>query len=438
MDRNEPKALVLLGFASPAFAIGALSIPISVILPPLYAELGLSLTVVGGIFMIARLFDGITDPVFGILGDRINTQWGRRTPALLISLPILMLGVLLLFFPKAPVTQVNLLVSMLILYVGWTMYTLAHTAWASELSDDYDGRSKVMSYLQYFSLAGVVIVLLTPVAVDFLTPSADMLARAKPMGWVILLSLPILTVLALISIPERKVERTEQPPWHEAWKIFKESAALRRLLIGDLLAGFQGGINGAVHFFFVIHVLMLPTMASLLIVVIFISGFVCVPLFLRLSYKISKHRALCIGSLFQMAATIGLLFIPEQSLILSFVLFAMIGANFGANAFLMRSMMADIVEEDTVSTGAQRSALFYSTLTLTPKLGAALAVGLVYPTLDWVGFDPKVVNPESVLQSVRYVAALTPAIASMIIVAVLWNYPLSRDTQSANRTEISI
>ncbi len=435
MKPAEPRPIPLTGFASPAFAIGALTLPLSVILPPLYAELGLSLTVVGTIFMLTRFFDGFTDPVFGILGDRINTRWGRRRPAIVASVPLILIGVYLVFFPSQPVSESRLLISMLILYVGWTMYTLAHTAWASELSEDYDGRSRVMSYLQYFGLTGMVIVLLIPVLVDMVTPNATMLQRAEPMGWMILITLPLFTAIALISVKEKPPVSVQQPAWHEAWRIFKDSAALRRLLVADLLSGFQAGVNGAVHFFFVIHVLLLPKSASLFIVVIFLAGLFCVPVFLRLSYKLSKHQALCIGALIQLLATSLLLVIPESSFVLALVVYALIGANFGASTFLMRSMMADIVEEDTVRTGAKRSALFYSILTLTPKLGAALAVGIVYPMLQWVGFDPKALNSAEVLQNVRYVVALAPMAAAIGIMWALWNYPIGRDAQLSAKPE---
>ena len=435
MKPAEPRPIPLTGFASPAFAIGALTLPLSVILPPLYAELGLSLTVVGTIFMLTRFFDGFTDPVFGILGDRINTRWGRRRPAIVASVPLILIGVYLVFFPSQPVSESRLLISMLILYVGWTMYTLAHTAWASELSEDYDGRSRVMSYLQYFGLTGMVIVLLIPVLVDIVTPNATMLQRAEPMGWMILITLPLFTAIALISVKEKPPVSVQQPAWHEAWRIFKDSAALRRLLVADLLSGFQAGVNGAVHFFFVIHVLLLPKSASLFIVVIFLAGLFCVPVFLRLSYKLSKHQALCIGALIQLLATSLLLVIPESSFVLALVVYALIGANFGASTFLMRSMMADIVEEDTVRTGAKRSALFYSILTLTPKLGAALAVGIVYPMLQWVGFDPKALNSAEVLQNVRYVVALVPMAAAIGIMWALWNYPIGRDAQLSAKPE---
>ena len=75
----------LVAFSSPAFALAALGLPIVVALPPLYAELGLGLTAVGTIFMAARFFDVVTDPAFGVLGDRFNTRWGRRGPAMVLA-----------------------------------------------------------------------------------------------------------------------------------------------------------------------------------------------------------------------------------------------------------------------------------------------------------------------------------------------------------------
>lgn len=436
MALREPRALALAGFSSPAFALAALGLPISAILPPLYAELGLSLTVVGTVFMLTRFFDGFTDPVFGVLGDRIQTRWGRRRPAILVAIPFLMYGVYRVFMPSMPVTESDLLISMLILYVGWTMFTLAHTAWASELTASYDGRSRVMSFLQYFGLAGSVGVLMMPLLVDVFVDDATMATRAEVMGWLILVSLPVLTLVAFASISEQPVPPTPQPPWRETWKIFKRSEALRRLLLADLLTGIQGGVNGAVHFFFVIHVLLLPKSASLFLVVIFVMAIFCVPLFLKLSYRFSKHRALCIGAIQSALTCTCFLILPAGSFWLALILYTLIGVNVGASSFLMRSMMADIVDEDRAETGAERSALFYSILTLTPKLGAAIAVGLVFTMLDWVGFTPTGTNSAETLEGVRLIVALTPTVVAICVALVLWHYPLDRVAQESIRAKL--
>ncbi len=71
----------LIAFALPAMPLAALYSPITVYLPPFYGtEMGLGLGVVGGVFIFARLWDIFTDPVLGILSDRVPFRWGRRRP----------------------------------------------------------------------------------------------------------------------------------------------------------------------------------------------------------------------------------------------------------------------------------------------------------------------------------------------------------------------
>ena len=242
--------------------MAALGLPIVIFLPPLYAEMGLGLSLVGTIFMLTRFFDVGTDPVFGILGDKIRTRWGRRQPALVLSVPVLMFGVYRVFFPSDGATATELLISLLILYVGWTMFTLAHTAWASELSTDYNVRSKIMGTIHFFGLLGTIVVLLLPVGLDLFSVDATMSDRAGVMGWFVLLTLPLFTAAAVRSTPEPAL--TPSPPihWREAATSLLHNAPLRRLLIADLLLGIQAGINGSVHFFFIGQVLGMPQYAS--------------------------------------------------------------------------------------------------------------------------------------------------------------------------------
>ena len=426
----------LAAFSAPAATLAALGLPIVIFLPPLYAELGLSLTTVGTVFMLTRLFDVASDPIFGVLGDRLNTRWGRRRPALLIAVPILMYGVYRVFFPPDSPDSASLLISMLILYVGWTLYTLAHTAWASELSTDYDARSRIMSSIHFVSLVGLIAVMLLPVVLDQISVDVGMRDRTALMGWFVLLTLPVFTLIAVLST--RELDREPQSPieWREAVSAMVGNRPLRRLLAADLLLGIQAGINSAVHFFFIIQVLKLPASASLYLLVIFGSGLLCVPLFLRLSYRLNKHRALAIATLVTSVGTMAFFVLPAQSFWLTFVVYLFVGVSTGAKDFLMRSIMADVIDQDRVTTGRDRSALYYSMLTLTAKVGLAVSVGLIYPLLDWVGFDPSGFNDESTLSGVRVLVATSPTLLLFLVFAIMWRFPLDRSTQADLRDQI--
>ena len=423
----------LAAFAAPAFALTALGLPIVAILPNLYAQLGIGLTALGGIFLTAKIFDVLTDPIFGVLGDRINTRWGRRKPAIVVGVPILLLGAYRVFFPGQDVSETSLLVSLLTLYLGWTLLSLAHTAWASEISADYDERSRIMGALQFAGLIGAVVVLAIPAIVERIEPEGGLLLSGQLMGWLVFITAPCLFAVALFFNKEPKTVVGEQIDWRLAWSSMLANKPLRRLLLADLLMGLQGGINGAVHFFFIIQVLLLEQAAGLLLLVIFFVGLLCVPFFVKLSEKFGKHRTLCIGALQSSFATALFFIVPSQNFLWVFLIYVLVGINFGAKDLLMRSIMADVIDQDRVNVGAERSALYYSMLTLTSKLGGALAVGIIFPVLDWVGFVPGGENDQATLDGVRWVVAASPTLVTLSVAIIMWRFPIGRSEQVALR-----
>ena len=426
----------IVGFTSPAFALAALGLPVLAILPPLYTELGISLTAVGVIFGIARFFDVFTDPLFGVFGDRINTRWGRRRPAIAVGIPILMIGAGGLFFPDNPADGAMLLVSLLVLYIGWTLLAIAHTAWAAELSNDYHQRTRIMGALQFWGLLGSVIVLAIPAIVDQFNPEGGMRLRAEVMGWLILASILILFALSLKSMPEPELRPQPQLGLRAAWTAIRDNAGLKRIVVANLLLGLQGGINGSVHFFFINEVLNLPEAASLFLVLIFVTGLTFVPFFVWLSGRIGKHQTLCLGALQSTVAT-GLFFVaPSADFWWVLFIFILVGVNFGAQDLLMRSIMADVVDQDRVNSGADRGALYYSMLTLTNKLGAGLAVMIIYPILDAVGFDAGGANSQDTLDAVRIVVAASPTTITFLVALIMWRFPIDQTEQEALRAQI--
>lgn len=434
MTNTRMSTLQLGSFASPAFTVAALGLPIAIFLPPLYAELGLSLTLIGSVFMLTRFFDVFTDPLFGWLGDKLQTRWGRRRPALIASVPFLAAGAYLVFFPGDSASATSLFFSMLLLYGGWTAFTISHTAWASELSEDYDERSRIMGVVQVMALLGTVVVAVLPAILDLTVPDATMQQRTGLAGALVLVSLPLFAFVAVFSTGERKTIRANQPiAWREAMSTILTNSTLRRLLLADLLMGFQAGLNGTVHFFFIAVVLQMPQYASFFLVILFSVGLLSTPLFVRLSRRWGKHRTLCVGTLSSGIGTCALFFVPAGGFWFALGAYLFIGLNFGARDLLMRSMMADVVDEDTVRTGRERSAVYFSMLTLTAKMGSALAVGTILPMLDWVGFNPTGANTQATLDGVRFVVASTPTLVLIAGAAILWNFPLDRQKQNEYR-----
>ena len=76
------------------------------------------------------------------------------------------------------------------------------------------------------------------------------------------------------------------------------------------------------------------------------------------------------------------------------------GIAFGAPPMLLRSMMADLTDEDELTNGKKRPGLFFALLTTTDKVGAALGWVLVSQFWNW----PSAFNPAAVIQQKRWMA----------------------------------
>ncbi len=434
----------LMAFAAPQWPLAAIGLPIAVFLPPLYAgDLGLGVQAVGLVFLIARLWDVVTDPIMGVVSDKFPSRFGRRRHWIFVGTPILLMAAFVVFNPTmffASITPGALLACLVIMYVGWTMVTLNHLAWASEIHSAYHERSRIQGAVQAFIIVGLIVTLLVPFFAQL--QGANKIQETGAIGWYMFVTLPIAVWIAILLVPEsRKVatsERTESPGPREALKVLASNAPLRRLLLVYLADGFLGGTIASLFMFFATYVLELEKGAQLLLLFYFLSGAVCTPLWIRLSYKIGKHKAL-VASFAYSAATISLmLLIPKGNFIAAGLVFIVFGANYGSAQFLARSIMSDVTDYDMHKTGEQRTGLYFSLLTLTMKLGVALAIGAVYSIfLPMIGFEAGVDNPESAVRGLLYIYILTPIIIPIIMAVLMWGFPLTEETQKILRAEIA-
>ena len=152
-------------FGLPEFATYLAVIPISLYLPFFYSrDLGLSITAVGLVLMVARISDVIIDPLIGALSDRTKLAWGRRKIWMVAGAPLMMVSCYALFVATSPVTNIYLLGWSMLLWLGWTMINIPYYAWGAELSTDFDERTQITGWRQAWGFAGNISVLLVPVA----------------------------------------------------------------------------------------------------------------------------------------------------------------------------------------------------------------------------------------------------------------------------------
>ena len=115
--------------------------------------------------------------------------------------------------------------------------------------------------------------------------------------------------------------------------------------------------------------------------------------------------------------------------------FAGLVAN--AGAVLVPSMAADVIDQDTVTSGQQRGALFMALWGMADKLALAAAAGLTLPLLQALGFDPSIQNDAAGLKALHYTYVIVPLVFLTGAAAIIWNFPITRERQEVLRDKIA-
>ncbi|MBL8537682.1 MAG: MFS transporter [Hyphomonadaceae bacterium] len=432
-SEHKVPAWEIAAFAAPAAPLLALSLPVIIFLPPHFAEhLGLPLWMVSAIFLGARVFDLLIDPLLGGIQDRTESKMGRRRFWMAISAPVLMAGMWLVFLGLPPGVNGWLAgLAVFAMYLAYASVMISHLGWAGELQPTYHGRTHVLGAVQVASMIGQTLMLIIGgvVAQGFGGSNAD---AVYAMGWTLLALLPLTVLTTLTTV--REPYRPPQPHLsaRETLRTLFSNKLALRVLTPDLLLGVAQGVSGGLFLFYFQFVLGFEGEAQTLLAIYFLAGLLGVPIWWFLARRQGKHIALQLALCFGALSTAGLPLLPENNFMIAAPLMALAGLGQGGGTLLTRALMADVVDEDELRTGARRSGLFFGVLLTTSKLGVA-AGPLTYAILGAVGFDPQLGASNSAA-AIGMLSALfigVPIALNLAAALSLRNYPLDEQAQAA-------
>ena len=423
-----------------ALPIGAMAMPIAIYLPPLYSgSLGLTLATVGMIFTLARVWDLVTDPIMGIVIDRYGSRWGQYKHWVALAIPMVMLAIYKIFIPNpADVTAVYLGFWMLVLYLGYTMLSIAHNSWGSFLANDYDERSRLFGWREIFIIIGMVLVLAIPATMDFFGQSGTP-DKVAGMGLFCLILFPLTVIPTLVAVPDKVAERKEALGWRDMVALLRSNPLLWRLLTADFTTSFAMSATAALYIFFATYVFELQNHASLALLLYFVAGFLAMPVWLKFAYRMGKVGAIKLAVGYTMVLQGGLFFVTEPGNVALFWSYTFLaGLAFGAGPTLLHSMMADLTDIDELKTGQKRAGMYFALLATINKLGGAVAVGVTLTAADKLfNFTPGAANSQTAIDGLLLIFCFAPAAALALTYLPLYRYPLTKEKHAEIRSSLS-
>jgi glycoside/pentoside/hexuronide:cation symporter, GPH family len=417
---------------------------------------GLDPALAGTTFLIGKLWDGINDPLIGMVSDRIQTRWGRRRPFLLFGSVPFGLSFLLLFYVPPYTDQVALAAYYSLAFLLFdTLYTVVNVPYAAltpELSDDYDERSNITGWRMGVSIFAALITgaAFTLLAEDVIGGRLGGEPADIRMGylivaaiWSVTLIIPYLILFKSIEEPEREPDTDPIRPF----QTFKEVFQNRPFRLGALIYLLSFATVDVILIVFVRflidYVRVAPGYDNLMLATVMGIAFLSMPAVVWLMRRYGKRNTY-IGSMLMMAVVLIIMAqVPPGGQNQIFIASIFAGLGYGAATVVPWAIVADVVEEDELKTGKRREGIYSGFLVLLRKLASAVAVFIVGQVLSASGYISStsggfyIEQPESALAAMRFFVSTFPAVMLVAAILVAWRYPLDRDSYNEIKRQLA-
>jgi GPH family glycoside/pentoside/hexuronide:cation symporter len=378
---------VVLGLCMANPPIAALSVAVLVYLPPYFAgHLKVAMAVVGGVWMAIRLIDIPVDVLLALAMDRTRTPVGRYRPWLVAGAPVIMLGLYQLYMAPVGFSGGYLLIWLLVLYLGWSMMSLAQSAWAATLAPDYHDRSRLFGVMTAMGVIGTLAVLLLPIMGRRLGWSDAESIRS--MGWAMIVATPLGAAIAAIRTPERIARATAPRPFPlRDYLAILRKPDLLRLLLAQVGLTLGPGWMSALYLFFAADAKGFSIQpASILLALYVAAGFPGALAVAALARRIGKHRALIVTTTAFSLGLVSILFVPRGDVAAAAAPMVWAGATSAGFGLMIQAMLADLGDEFRLEQGKERMSLLYALNGLAQKIATAFSIGLTFPLLARLGY----------------------------------------------------
>ena len=212
---------------------------------------GISPAAVGTMFLVSKIFDGLNDPIMGVIVDRTRTKWGKMRPYLFgAAIPWGILTIIM--FMPGIYTSMNGAGKVAFMWITYLLYSILGTAVGVPLnglpavaSPNTDERAKIISISRILGSIGeqsaLVLLTLFLIITQDNYPSSYML-----MALIIGILGPLFMVLGAKFVKERLEPTSRTPNVLEGFKYLFKNKQFLLLICSNLLTFFRNFVSAMI------------------------------------------------------------------------------------------------------------------------------------------------------------------------------------------------
>jgi GPH family glycoside/pentoside/hexuronide:cation symporter len=424
---------------------------------------GLTAAAAGTLFLIARLWGAVVDPVMGAIGDRTNTRWGKFRPWILwTAVPFGIIGFMAFLTPDfSPSGKlVYAYITYIVLLTIYSMNNIPYSALSGVITGDMKERTSL------FSFRFVFVCLATIAIQGFALPMVNHFGKGdSAKGYAI--TMGIFAVLAMLFLfftffstkervkpdPKQKTSLKEDlsslfsnRPWVVMFILFIMMFVFLAIRNGNLLYFFRYyldrdslgafmesvdkgllGLPGKLGFTGAAHIAdgafsfmnILGQIAS--IIGIMISNTIAV--------KFGKRDVFIAGLILAAICTALFIIIPPDGIMLTLVLQIIFNLAWGITMMLPWAMMADVADYSEWKLNRRATGIVFAGIIIGLKIGLAIGGFLGAYILSLYGYVANIEQTPHALTGIRLSSSIYPTIALCVVIIILFFYTITKSME---------
>ncbi len=399
--------------------------------------LGISPTWAGICYLVASVWDGMTDPVIGAVADRTRTRWGKYRPYLLFGSVPLAIGFSLSFsapdLPQGWLIAYSLLTQLLVRAL-YTTVAIPYSSLSAAITNNSQARTVLTGLrMQCAFLGGITVAFLMPAMSTWFGvghPRAGYGCAAAVISGFSTAAF----LLCFASVPEPvppTPDRHSLPALlfdaREFLCIARRSGPLVRLLVGKFLIVFALTMHTRNIVYYLKYGLGAVDAVSYAVPLLTAASFLSVPLWVRIIGRIGKRSAWQIGAWATAGFCAAIQFGTAPPLVFAIFLLCGVAASTTAFAVCFWAMLPDMVEYNELRFGRRDEAKLFGIASFTQKIAMGLSAASAGCFLQDSGFLANSAWRPETVEALRTTMGLVPAVGAVLSFWVMQGYGLDSD-----------
>lgn len=401
--------------------------------------LGLSATTAGLIIMIALVWEGVTDPVIGVLVNRTRSRWGRYRPYLLFGAVPLAASVVAMFVPVG-LSGASLVaysfVTHLLYRTLFGFVNIPYIALSAQMTRDSVARGHLAGARMIFAIVcGLTMAALTlPLANAFGGGRSGFFAVSA-------LYSTVATAILLLCFASTRESATEGGQPHvELGAILgtmRTNWPLMILLAATVAGATAFTMSGKALVYYLKYWCGSESMVTSGLVTVLGTAALTMYPWVRLSRHLSKRNVWIAGATINVAAYLALFLLAPKSGVVLWLLLAATGVGNAAFMLTFWSMLPDTVEYGEWKTGVRTEGAIFGLVSFVQKVAFGVGTGSIGVLLDRFGYVANHAQSVEALSGIVTIYTSGPLLLFATSVLAIWRYPIDRSTHARLVGEIA-